>query len=129
MAGASQAMLVGPNDVLFAHVYIDASTAPKVLMLQWSIGVDSEHRAFWGAKDTRPVGFSAGALGGPSLRWIADAPTADAFGRWLRLEVQADAVGLANALVDGMAFILVDGAAAWGPIGVARPAIANTLAF
>ena len=127
--GASKGMLVGPNDLLFAHVYIDASTAPKVLMLQWSVGGNSEHRAFWGAKDTRPAGFGAGTLGGPGLHWTAEAPAADALGRWLRLEVPADAVGLANSVVDGVAFILVDGSAAWGPIGVSRPTIASTLTF
>ena len=40
-------------------------------------------------------------------------------GRWVRLEVDAPTVGISGGMgIDGMAFTLFDGRAAYGPAGV-----------
>ena len=111
------------GDVLFAYVFLDVAYPPQYVVLQWTAGTDREHRAFWGA-EAAPPGIDARALGTPALRRAADLPPT---GRWIRLEVSCADVDLQDKKIDGMAFSVVDGSAAWGPAGLSALAISNEL--
>ncbi len=67
--------------------------------------VDGNIRAYWGANI-----IDWGTDGTASRRYMGPLPVA---GQWVRLEVPAEAVGLAGITVDGMAFTLYDGQATW----------------
>ena len=95
------------GDTLFTSVYIYPDALPEMLMLQW-VDASGWHRAHWG--DNRfPFG--------PSLRQ-GDLPEA---GEWVRLEVSADDLGLAESQVTGMAFTLSGGRVAWDASGHSSP--------
>jgi hypothetical protein len=101
---------------IFAWVYLDPDNPPQTLMLQWHTGGTGtagswEHRAYWGANL-----INLGSDGTPSRLQIDDEiPTP---GRWIRLAVDAARVGLsAQTPVDGMAFTLFGGRAAYGATG------------
>lgn len=121
--GATAAIIPAVGAPLYAWAYLDADDPPRTLMLQWFSG-NWEHRAYWG-EDLVPWGTN----GTESRRRIGDLPPA---GRWLRLEIPPEAVGLADRSVSGMAFTMVDGRAAFGPsgritAGVETPWFAATL--
>jgi uncharacterized protein (TIGR03437 family) len=82
-------------------------------MLQWheqGVGPEGwEHRAYWGANN-----ISWGTEGTNSRRHMGALPPA---GQWVRLEVDASAVGLEGKIVDGMAFTLHGGRASWDRTG------------
>ncbi len=109
---ATATLALAASDELFAWVYLDPDRPPRSLMLQWHAG-DWEHRAFWG-EDLIPWG----APDSPAHARIGELPPA---GRWVELRVPATALGLAGRAVDGMAFTLFDGQAAWGLNGRASP--------
>ncbi len=124
-AGVHQHLFVGAttqlvplNNVnMFAHVWIDPAAPPTELMLQWYVG-DWEHRAYWGTDST---GF--GTDGTASRLRVGDLPAA---GQWVRLEVPAQAVGVTNSLITGMAFTAADGRAVWDVAGWLIPLAAGT---
>ena len=99
--GADPRLSVGTGSSLFAWVYLDPSTPPSELMLMWHDAAGWEHRAYWGAdtitygRDNSTGRFNEGRMP-PS-------------GRWVKLVVTADSVGLQNADVDGMGFAQVGG--------------------
>jgi hypothetical protein len=97
------------DDVLFAMVWLDPDAPPDEIMLQW-FASGWDHRAFWGA-DLIPWGAS----GTPSRAPRGPLPFA---GEWVRLEVPATTVGLANATVSGLAFTASGGRAVWDRAGV-----------
>lgn len=93
---------------LFVWVYLDAANPPSEIMLQWNVD-GWEHRAYWGA-DIIQWGIPNTA----SRFRVGDLPKT---GRWLRLEIPPDKVGLVGTRVNGMAFTLFNGRAAWGRTG------------
>ncbi len=97
------------GDSLYAWVYLDPDNPPQTLMLQWRVGTSWEHRAYWGAN---LVGW--GSDGTESRLRAGDLPTP---GQWLRISVPAASVGVAGQALNGMAFTLFDGRAAYGPSG------------
>jgi hypothetical protein len=105
---AAATLRVKPGDSLFAHVFLDPANPPREIMLQWNDG-SWEHRAYWGEN---LIGW--GTDGTPS-RWHIDALPPP--GRWVRLEVPAQLVGLEGAVLNGMAFTLFDGRATWDRAG------------
>lgn len=108
--GASDTIYVEPCQKLLAYVYLDPSSPPSMVMLQWKEGGSWEHRAYWGG-NLSPWGTN----GTNSLRRIGDLPPA---GQWVRLEVPANLVGLDNKVIHGMAFSLYNGRATWDYAGV-----------
>lgn len=107
--GASQAFTLQAGESLFAWVYLDPDNPPRTLMLQWHSGGSWEHRAYWG-EDLIPFGSGTAA----HFR-VGELPTP---GAWTQLKVASAAVGLgAGAGIDGMAFTLYDGRAAYGLAG------------
>lgn len=111
-ASAGATLRVERGDTLFAYVWLDPANPPKQVMLQFNDG-SWEHRAYWG--DNR-IGW--GVEGTASRRRMGDLPP---LGRWVRLEVPASAVGLEGRVLNGMAFTLFDGRAAWDRAGRATP--------
>lgn len=109
-AQATNKLTPGEGDALFAYVYLDPSDPPSEVMLQWnSDKQDWNHRAYWGANN---IGW--GAEGTASRRYMGGLPPA---GKWVRLEVPAALVGLEGQSVNGMAFTLWGGRAAWDHAG------------
>ncbi len=112
-SGASAVFNAGGQD-LFCWVCLDPDHPPRTLMLQWHVaGGTFEHRAFWG-EDL----IALGVTGTTSRARIGDLPTP---GQWVRLDVPVGSVALANASLDGMAFTLFDGRAAFGLAGSRGP--------
>jgi hypothetical protein len=107
---ANPGLRIGEGDRLFAHVFIDPANPPKAIMLQFNDGT-WEHRAFWG-EDV--IGF--GESGGPSRLPMGGLPVR---GQWVRLEVDAEKVGLKpGAVLNGWAFTQFDGTVLWDSAGV-----------
>jgi hypothetical protein len=96
------------GDKLFAYVYLDPTSPPSEVMLQWNDG-DWEQRAYWGANS---IGW--GTDGTDSRRYMGPLP---ALGQWVRLEVPANQLGLEGKSVVGMAYTLFGGKATWDKAG------------
>lgn len=91
--GASAVMSVAPGDKLYTYVYLDPDNMPREIVLQWDDG-NWEHRAYWGEN---LIGW--GIDGTNSRRYMGPLPEG---GRWVRLEVEANKVGLEGQTVDGV---------------------------
>jgi hypothetical protein len=113
---AISVMRVNTGDVLYAYVNLDSTYPPDEIVLQWYVqdanGYPWEHRAYWGAN----LFNWGGTDGTESLHRVGDLPAA---GQWVRLEVPASAVGLEGKVVEGMAYTLYGGRAAWDVAGKA----------
>jgi len=108
--GAATSMKIGEGDRLFAYVFLDPQNPPKMVMLQYNDG-SWEHRAYWGENVA-----TVGAEGTPSRLPMGPVPTV---GGWVRLEVEARAVGLVpGTVVHGMAFTQADGKVFWDKAGL-----------
>ena len=106
------------GDVMYAYVNLDPSYPPSEVMLQWYFidenGNESwEHRAYSGDN-----ALAWGVNGTASRHYMGPLPTA---GQWVRLEVPANVVGLEGKIVEGMAFTLYEGRAAWDRAGKITP--------
>jgi len=110
---ASPGLAVGPDDILFAYVYIDPKSPPKAVMLQWQLK-GWEHRAYWG-EDVIPLGNNFS----PSRLPMGPLPKT---GEWVRLEVIAAQIGVQtpNEQVVGMSFNQSGGVVYWDKAGVVR---------
>ncbi|MFO1521867.1 MAG: PSD1 and planctomycete cytochrome C domain-containing protein [Kiritimatiellia bacterium] len=97
---------------LFAYVRLDPASLPKAIMLQFNDG-SWDHRAVWGDVDA----IEYGAKGTPGKVHQGSLPEA---GKWVRLEVDAAALGLhAGTVVRGFAFTQSGGTVYWDKAGVA----------
>jgi RHS repeat-associated protein len=113
--GATQTLTPTTGEKLYAWVYLDPTNPPTEVMLQWNDGTNWEHRAYWGANQ---IGW--GTDGTASRRYMGPLPET---GRWVRLEVSANSVGLEGQTISGMAFTLYGGKATWDRAG--KTAVAN----
>ena len=107
--GAATPLQIGLGDTLFTYAYLDPKAMPRELMFQWNDG-SWEHRAFWG-EDLIPYGTP----GTGSRRRMGDLPPP---GRWVRLEVPAEAVGLTGHEIGGLSFDQFDGHVTFDRSGV-----------
>jgi RHS repeat-associated protein len=107
---ASDTLQVSAGDKLFTWVYLDTAYTPREVMLQWCSNESGwGHRAYWGANN-----IPWGTDGTADRKYIGPLPAA---GGWVRLEIPASAVGLEGKIVNGMAFTLYGGRAAWDRAG------------
>jgi hypothetical protein len=108
--GAQPGLKVGAGDTLFAHVYLDPAKPPKEIMLQWHTG-QWQHRAYWG-ENVIPWGTDNSG----ERRRLGPLPEK---GKWVRLEVPVDQVGLkVGAVIQGWAFTQHDGTVYWDKAGI-----------
>jgi hypothetical protein len=108
--GATTPFHVAADESVFAWVCLDPDHPPQTLMLQWHTSDGWEHRAFWG-EDLITQGTTLGSAGHYRS---GDLPVP---GAWTMLYVAASSLNLANRDVDGMAFSLYGGRAAYGMAG------------
>jgi hypothetical protein len=96
---------------VFAWVRLDPASLPKMVMLQFFQG-DWEHRVVWG-----DVGATDwGTQGKPSRMHAGPLPKA---GEWVRLEFDADALGLKSGQpVSGIAYTQHGGLVHWDHAGI-----------
>ncbi len=104
------------SDNLYCWVYLDPEIPPSTLMLQWHTA-DWEHRAYWGDNL-----IAWGTDGTASRMRMGDRP---ALGAWLRLEVPATSIGLNDRAINGIAFTLFGGRAAFAATGATRDSVAR----
>jgi len=108
---ASQPLIVGKGDKLFAYVYLDPADLPKAIMLQFHTG-EWSHRANWGDPDVIPYGEK----GTSKKLLMGELPTA---GEWVRLEVDAAKLALKpGAKIGGLAFTQFGGTVYWDKAGI-----------
>lgn len=106
---ATDKLNIAENSRLFAYVYIDPTDPPQTIQLQFNDG-SWEHRASWGEDKA----FLAGA-NNEQNRLIGPLPET---GKWVRLEVTADSVGLKpGSELNGWAFTQVGGTLHWDTAG------------
>jgi mono/diheme cytochrome c family protein len=102
---------IPPEARLFAHVFIDPKDPPKSIMLQFNRG-NWEHRAVWGDADA----IVWGKAGTPEKMNMGALPEA---GKWVRLELPAEKVGLQPGdQLGGLALTQFGGTVAWDKVGV-----------
>jgi hypothetical protein len=107
--GAKTPFAIAADESLFCWMCLDPDHPPRTLMLQWHGPNGWEHRAYWGED------LISWGVGGTASRFRAgDLPTP---GQWQMLTVPATSLGLDGKSVDGMAFTLYDGQAAYGLTG------------
>jgi hypothetical protein len=107
---AAQPFYVNADDVLFTYVYLDPANLPSEVMLEWSVGGNWEHRAYWGANL-----IAQGTDGTASRRYMGLLPPS---GQWTRLEILASTIGLTdNTGITGIRFSLYGGKAVWDHSG------------
>lgn len=103
---------VGSTDNLFVWVYLDATRPPRELMIQWKVGPNwntEGRRAYWGENL-----IAWGDNNSPSRRPRGALPK---LGEWVRLEVPASELDIGTRAINGIAFTLFDGCAAFGASG------------
>ena len=111
-SGAAAPLRIGAGDRFYVHVWIDPEHPPRELFLQYRRPEnDWEHRAYFG-EDLQ----AWGEAGSPARLPLGALPES---GRWVRLEVDAAAVGFAPGdQVDGLAFGQWDGRVWWDAAGL-----------
>ena len=108
--GATDKLKITEGTRLFTYVYIDPKNPPETIQLQFNDG-SWDHRATWGADKA----FLAGANSAKN-RVIGSLPEA---GKWHRLEVTAEQVGLKpGSELNGWAFTQVKGTIYWDTSGI-----------
>lgn len=96
---------------IFVHVYLEPSDPPKAVMLQFNRN-GWHHRAVWGEADA----ISWGDLNTTQRRPMGALPE---LGKWVRLEVEAERVGLKEGdKLNGLAFTQFGGTVFWDKCGV-----------
>ena len=108
---ASESLTIQPGDAFFAYVYLDPKDPPKAIMLQFHTR-NWDHRANWGDLD-------AISYGNKSTSKKLDMGALPESGKWVRLEVEAAALGLKpGTKVTGLSFTQSDGTAYWDKAGL-----------
>jgi hypothetical protein len=110
-SNCAEPLTIGPGDKVFAYVYLEPQDLPKAIMLQFHVK-EWSNRANWGDPDVIPYGKKDT----PEKVLMGTLPEA---GKWVRLEVSAEKLGLARGtLITGMAFTQVDGTCYWDKAGI-----------
>ncbi|MFQ5734757.1 MAG: DUF1549 domain-containing protein, partial [Planctomycetaceae bacterium] len=108
--GAKPGLKVAAGAKLFAYVYLDPKNPPKEIMLQFNDG-KWEPRAYWGGNQ-----IPWGKDNSPARRRMGKLP---ATGQWVRLDVDAQHVGLKpGSTINGWAFTQFGGTVYWDKAGI-----------
>ncbi len=105
-------LIIPPHAKIIAYVYFDPKNPPSGIMLQFKH--DSwEHRAVWGDYNA----FAWGSPNSPSRAFMGELPKV---GKWVRLEVPAEKVGLsAGDQLTGFALSQLGGTVYWDKLSIA----------
>lgn len=96
---------------VFVHAWLDPESPPETIMIQFHVG-GWKHRAVWGSEEKIPFG----KLGTHEKVHLGALPET---GKWVRLEVPAEKLGLkAGTKVGGYAFTQFGGTVYWDQLGV-----------
>jgi hypothetical protein len=110
--GASAPLSVSAGDKIYAWVWLDPSSTPSEVMLQFHDTNGSwEHRSYWGVD---AIGWG-GSGSSPAHYAMGSLPPT---GTWVKLEMVVDTMGLAGDLIDGMALTLNNGVAEFDRVGL-----------
>ena len=110
----AEPLTVHAGDKFFVYVYLDPKDPPTAIMLQYHTD-NWEHRANWGDQDVIPFG------GKDSPEKLNKGALPDT-GKWVRLEVDAAAMGLKNGMkVTGISFTHFNGTVYWDKAGLLSP--------
>lgn len=106
------ANLVVPKDAKFyVHCFLNPEDIPETIMVQFHT-TGWNHRAVWGAAEKIPFGR-------PNTTEKADMGELPEAGEWIRLEFDADQVGLKpGAKITGFAFTQFGGSVSWDYCGL-----------
>ena len=74
---ASNPMLMGVGDILYAYIYLDPANPPREVMLSWDTDGSWGHNVYWGENLV-----NIGVPGTDSRRYMGALPPA---GEWVRL--------------------------------------------
>ena len=108
----AQPLVLGLDDTLYAHVYLDPEAPPTAIMLQFHVDGQWSKRANWGDPNAIPYGRT----GTPEKLLMGELPAA---GQWVRLEVPARQLQLSpGTRITGMAFTQFGGRAWWDLAGL-----------
>ncbi|MCH2137027.1 MAG: PSD1 and planctomycete cytochrome C domain-containing protein [Phycisphaerales bacterium] len=109
------------DDLLYTWVYLSEEDPPNAVMLQFNAdGDDWEHRAVWGDSS---IGYGRRGNSWTGYQRKGDLPP---LGEWVRLEVMASEVGLAeDATINGWAFTQHGGTVRWDRAGVESGGLTN----
>lgn len=114
---ATDKLTIRENTKLFAYCYIAPENPPETIQLQFNDG-NWNHRVTWGADKA----FNAGQNNATN-RVVGKLPEA---GKWVRLEVTADSVGLKpGSQLNGWAFTQVKGTVYWDTAGIVTRSISE----
>ncbi|HJT75870.1 MAG TPA: hypothetical protein VJ739_01605 [Gemmataceae bacterium] len=113
--GAADPFFVGPTDSLFVYAYLSPEHPPEAVVVEWNDGSGWEHRAVWGSDNV-----FLGKPGTPGHHHAGPLPKP---GAWARLEVPAEAVGLAGKALRGMSFKVQGGQVYWSRAGALPPVL------
>jgi len=109
---ASRTVTLRDGDRLYAYVYLDPTNPPQQLMLQFDDG-SWEHRAYWGEALLPFTDVAESAAGKYHMGELPET------GKWVRLEIDPEKVGLAKgAVLRGMSFAQYGGTVYWDAAGV-----------
>jgi hypothetical protein len=111
--GAPIGFDIGPDDLIYAYMFIVPGQTPEQIMLQFHDGKDMEHRAYWGADK-----IQLGVANTVSRARVGDVPPQN---EWVRLEIPAKSVGMAGKSMHGVLFTLFGGQCKWNRIGTVDP--------
>ena len=104
---ADNTYVIKPNENIIQYAYLDPDKPPQQIMLQFYINDgDSAHRAYWG-DNLIPVSEEPGSS---ALYYMGQLPPK---GKWIRLKIVADLLGLAGTEIKGIAFLNYGGKVFW----------------
>ncbi len=104
---------VSDGDVLFAWIYMAADSQPAAVMLQCNTAGDWQHRALWGGDE---IVYGRQPESSAAYQRMGKLPAA---GKWVRLEVPFESIGLKpGSVVSGVAFTQFGGTVYWDLCGV-----------
>jgi hypothetical protein len=109
-ANCDAPLLIKTGDKFFAYVYLDPEDPPKALMLQFYTD-DWKYRVNWG--NAACIKF------GEKSRERVQGGDLPELGKWVRLSVDAESMGLKpGSVVSGISLTQFDGTAYWDQVGI-----------
>jgi len=104
---SDQPLTVNSGDNIIQYVYLDPTQPPQEIMLQfYTDDGDGEHRCYWGQNFIQTGGTSGTAA-------LFNMGSLGPAGKWLRLKIPVNSLGLGGKPIKGMVFSVYSGKAFW----------------